>query len=101
MSLSVRFAPSCQTKVSKPSDANLALSARQWRLADSLVSVLRPFKRATRILSGEQYVTLSSSIPVMEGLYRGLDKGCRLCRDGGAVITEVKDRLKEELNPKF
>ena len=42
--------------VSKAADAELDLSARQGRLADSLVKLLQPFESTTRLLSGEAYI---------------------------------------------
>ena len=89
----------CHKSVSKASDANLDLSTKEWRIADSLVKLLQPFELATRLLSVEQYVSISCAIPVMKGLNRSLtaedeDDDCQ-------AIQTVKYILQDELSKRF
>ena len=89
----------CVKSVSKASDVNQDLSPKELRVADSLVKLLQPFELATRLLSVEQYVSISCAIPVMKGLNRSLtaedeDDDCQ-------AIHTVKYVLQGKLSKRF
>lgn len=84
-------------KISKLADLDLDLTSRQWRLADSLLKLLRPFESATRLVSAEQNVSLSVVIPIMEGLQKGLSSADDDCE----AITSVKGILTEQITTRF
>ncbi|XP_056642824.1 zinc finger BED domain-containing protein 4-like [Diorhabda sublineata] len=46
------------------------LTGKEWRIAQEICYLLRPFEEATREMSGEQYFTASKIIPVSQGLKR-------------------------------
>ena len=83
--------------ISKQSDAELDLTAHQWLLADSLVTVLKPFELATTLLSAEENVSLSCILPIMEGLNRGV----RSSPNDILEIKQCKAILNEQLTQRF
>ena len=46
----------------------------QWEEMKELINILEPFKKATEVLSGESYPTLSSVIPILHGIITFLDR---------------------------
>ncbi|XP_056640954.1 zinc finger BED domain-containing protein 4 [Diorhabda sublineata] len=46
------------------------LTEEEWRIAQEICYLLRPFEEATREMSGEQYFTASKIIPVSQGSKR-------------------------------
>ena len=73
------------------------LTSSQWLLASQLVKVLRPFELATRIMSSEENVSISITLPLMEGLARGLVND----EENLTTISNVKKELKEQLTSLF
>ena len=45
----------------------LLLKEKRWALAEELVSALRPYEKATSVLSGQQYLIMSSVLPITSG----------------------------------
>lgn len=84
-------------KVSKAADVELDLTAAQWALADALLSVLKPFETATTLLSTDLNVSLSSVIPIMEGLLRKI----KFDDEDDDTIHEVKSILIDQLSTRF
>jgi hypothetical protein len=86
------------TRLTKSSDRrNVELSPDQWEMIETLVTLLKPFKEATEILSGQQYVTLSVAETVIGKL--------KICvapsmsdNDG---IVEFASKLQANLNKRF
>ena len=68
-------------------------------MASDLVKVLQPFERATTILSGQQYPTLSLLLPVIAGLRKGLAD--TLPQECSRTIKNLQAHLTQELGKKF
>ena len=75
----------------------LDLSAAQWALAEDLVKVLHPFEVATTVMSAEYNVSLSCVLPIMDGLYKGVNPST----DDLQAIVLFKEILQKELDRKF
>ena len=58
--------------VSKKGDSSLDLTTHQWILAEDLVSTLKPFESATRLLRSEKNVSISAVLPIIHGLWKGV-----------------------------
>ena len=58
--------------VSKKGDPSLDLTPHQWILAEDLVSTLKPFESATRLLSSEKNVLISAVLTIIYGLWKGV-----------------------------
>ena len=58
-----------------PSESHRALLLKQkyWSLAEELVKVLGPAEKATSLLSGQQYVTASCTLPIVTAIVRSTE----------------------------
>ena len=76
----------------------------QWEEMKELINILEPFKKATEVLSGESYPTLSSVIPILHGIITFLDRldenlhsasapSERVWSDGGNTVTSARESL--------
>lgn len=65
------------------------LDSNEWLLTEEVIALLRPFEKVTAILSGEQYPTLSSVIPLVFGLRKAINSK--------APVTELGKSLKSSL----
>ena len=84
-------------RITKTQDRKLDLNSEQWGILEELVVVLKPFKEATEIISGELYVTYSQIYPTVAKLKMAVthddtDSDC---------ITQAKDKILMELNKRF
>lgn len=50
----------------------MTITPKEWKLIESCVNVLRPFKEATVIMSGDKYPTASMYLPIVIGLKEDL-----------------------------
>jgi hypothetical protein len=57
------------TNSQKTSIASLKLSNSEWNLVESLICVLAPFYKATKMLSGRKYPTLALSFVIKKILH--------------------------------
>ena len=73
---------------------NLAHS--EWKALDSLHKLLKPFAQYTALISGEEYTTMSSIIPILMELNLHLREMVKV-----PEITEVATTLQVELNRRF
>jgi hypothetical protein len=69
-----------------------SLSANEWRMAADYVSSLEPFEEATTLMSGSRYPTSSMVIPVLNILYRNMDKPAGLQILKKALIDGMNKR---------
>ena len=79
----------------------LLLKEKRWALAEELVSALRPYEKATSVLSGQQYLTISSVLPITSSLVRCSEQYAgeeqmsapvkAFCRQ---LVQEVKQKFK-------
>lgn len=60
--------PLSATMSSLPRAPNYCLNACEWELILDCIHILKPFEIMTAELSGENYVTISSIIPLIRGL---------------------------------
>ena len=83
------------------SDENrsLLLKDHQWALASEVVCVLQPFERATVVLSGQEYPTLSLVLPVISGLCKALNEPPAAAASN--TIKSFRQHLSRELRQKF
>ena len=84
----------------KEKDRALLLKDKEWSMASDLVEVLRLFERATTILSGKQYPTLSLLLPVIAGL-RKAGRADTLPQQCSRAIKNFQAHLTQELGKKF
>ena len=77
--------------------AYLNLPVNCWLLAKHLVDVLSPFEKATSLLGGERYITMSLVIPVIVSLKDGLS----LDKNDTQHVRKFKKALSIALNKKF
>ena len=83
----------------KKEHRDLLLKDQQWTIAAQLVDILRPFELATTIASGQQYVTLSLELPVINKLIAGVDHSSTAA--GSGVARSFSGNLRDSLNSKF
>ena len=55
-------------KVKKRSDRYLELRTEQWKLTEDTVDVLEPFAIATKFISYEENISISSDFAILHGL---------------------------------
>ena len=77
--------------------AYLNLPVNCWLLAKHLVNVLSPFGKATSLLQGERYISMSLVIPVIVSLKDGLS----LDKNDTQHVRKFKKALSIALNKKF
>lgn len=84
--------------VTKRSDRHLDLSNEQWKLAEELIRILKPFEVATTVFCGEQHSTVSCTLPIVYGLTKHLeiqddDSQCSsISSFKHLVLSEIKQR---------
>ena len=83
--------------VSKRSDADLDLTGQQWTLVEDLITNLKPYEAATRLLSAEHNVSLSSVLPIIDGLWKNAAAKVSDCQ----VISDMKKAIRQQLEMKF
>ena len=86
-----------KTDFTKRQRRAINLDENNWVLAKDLVRVLQSFEKATSMLGGQTYATLSLVLPILDGLAKGLSVGA----DDSASCTAVKNQLRAELVAKF
>nr|CAI5837979.1 unnamed protein product [Callosobruchus analis] len=75
------------------------LTAHEWQICKELCTVLRPFEKTTKTISGENYVTGSFIIPIVNGLfvvYATLNK-----KKFEDVVTKVVKQLYEGIGARL
>jgi hypothetical protein len=83
------------TNSQKTSIASLKLSNGEWNLVESLIYVLAPFYKATKMLSGRKYPTLALSF-VIKKIFHAF-----LSSDTNESESDSISRLKKAILPFF
>ena len=83
----------------KAEERALLLTHRQWSLAEDMVMVLDEFERATTVVSGQQYVTLSLLLPIVDHLHDSTIAVATKCKTTPA--KSFAKGLAAELTAKF
>lgn len=73
------------------------LSECQWDQIGNCIDILQPIQEMTRILSGEQYPTLSCIIPLIRGLHHALES----IRPSTTLGMNLKRNIINNLNVRF
>lgn len=80
------------------SDRDLDLTAVQWRIAEDIVSVLKPMVTLTELLSQDDNVSLSATLPMLINMKR---RHLLLREDDSAAATAMKNTLREEIDKRW
>ena len=83
------------TNSQKTSIASLKLSNGEWKLVESLIYVLAPFYKATKMLSGRKYPTLALSFVIKKILHAFLSS------DTNESESDSISSLKKAILPLF
>ena len=78
---------------------NIATS--EWKTLGNIHDLLRPFAQYTSLVSGEDYTTISSVLPIIMELTLHLEEMKQipeLSRAAGLLLTELKQRFKKFTN---
>ena len=80
----------------------LLLKEKRWALAEELVSALQLYEKATNVtvLSGQQYLTISSVLPITSSLVRCSEQQAS-ADDFSACVKAFCAQLAEEVKQKF
>uniref|UniRef100_H2YK66 HAT C-terminal dimerisation domain-containing protein n=1 Tax=Ciona savignyi TaxID=51511 RepID=H2YK66_CIOSA len=78
--------------------SHLELRESNWILIQHLVELLEPLKAATAFLEGDQYVSISSVIPVIKGLY---EKYNTTLPEEDSFIVNFKRDMSESILRRF
>ena len=73
---------------------NLALS--EWRLMECICKLLKPFAVYTSLISGEEYTTISSALPILMEINLHLEEMRKI-----PDVAEVSTVLQSELKRRF
>ena len=76
---------------------DLNISAKDWKVMESLVHVLGPFKTATTKLSGQNYPTLSLLYPELKKLRKAVEPEVK----DTEIIKIMKKKMTQKLDAKF
>ncbi|XP_062618085.1 E3 SUMO-protein ligase ZBED1-like [Saccostrea cucullata] len=86
-------------KVTKENDARiLDLSDGQWLILEGMITVLRPFYMATRVMCSEEYPTVSGVYPI---LYSLLNKHLISMDSDCVAVASFKRHVKSDLESRF
>ncbi|XP_060781454.1 zinc finger BED domain-containing protein 4-like [Neoarius graeffei] len=80
------------------SDCDLDLTTAQWRIAEDIVSVLKPMVTLTELLSQDVNASLSATLPMLINMKR---RHLLLREDDGAAVTALKKTLREEIDKRW
>ncbi|XP_065197184.1 zinc finger BED domain-containing protein 4-like [Sycon ciliatum] len=89
-------------KTPKADHRALLLKEKRWATAEQLMEVLAPSEKATRLLSGQKYLTISCVMPVVMSLHTmALADAGKAAANGEAAIAQLCHKLASELANKF
>eukprot|EP00117_Sycon_ciliatum_P035082 scpid56897/ scgid26660/ len=86
----------------KPEHRALLLKEKRWAVAKELVTILKPAEKATALLSGQKYLTVSSVLPIVTSL-RNLANAAaaRLGDESKPSLSDFATSIGVELSIKF
>ncbi|KAK1896513.1 Zinc finger BED domain containing protein 1 [Dissostichus eleginoides] len=80
------------------SDRDLDLTTAQWRIAEDIVSVLRPMITLTELLSQDVNVSLSATLPMLVNMKR---RHLLSRDDDSTTVKAVKKKITEEIDKRW
>ncbi|MPC39625.1 Zinc finger BED domain-containing protein 1 [Portunus trituberculatus] len=75
------------------------LTAEELAVVTDLVTVLRPFERATREVSGDKFITASKILPIVNCLQRAVANASFVSEDAMALNDALLDQIGQKLLP--
>eukprot|EP00117_Sycon_ciliatum_P011171 scpid87561/ scgid12763/ Zinc finger BED domain-containing protein 1; Putative Ac-like transposable element; dREF homolog len=89
-------------KTPKADHRALLMKEKRWATAEKLIKVLAPAEKATALLSGQKYLTMSCILPVMMSLRSMADsEAASAAGEDGAVVRHICQKLSDEIATKF
>jgi len=85
----------CAVLVENRSDRTLLPTADEFNILEELASVLSPIKKATELLSGSKYATVSCMFPVLQQL---LLNSLKTKEEDSPVLKSIKESITQDLS---
>ncbi|KAF3860134.1 hypothetical protein F7725_000389 [Dissostichus mawsoni] len=90
--------PSWEPGTTHRSDRDLDLTTAQWRIAEDIVSVLRPMITLTELLSQDVNASLSATLPMLVNMKR---RHLLSRDDDSTTVKAVKKKITEEIDKRW
>lgn len=89
-------------KTPKPEHRALLLKEKRWATAEELIDILKPAEKATRLLSGQSYLTASCILPIVMLLKNMAEASAtKAQQDKESGLKQLCRKLSQEISGKF